>query len=143
MPIFRTAVSVLAPLAVAGAGYCAFILMTPVTPANVGTQLARICQIGTAAYQLDEGRKLGSKGFNPGDCRCLTHEIIARGDRASAARTADTFRKVVGVALTQIASGKRPNVRAFKEAGITGPQIAEFAARLEEVSGKCDFTTGA
>jgi hypothetical protein len=143
MPIFRTAVSVLAPMSLAGAGYCALILMTPVTPANVGTQLARICQIGSAAYQLDEGRKLGSKGFSPDDCGCLTREIIARSDRAAAARTADTFRKVVSVALTQIARGKRPNERAFKEAGITSPQIAEFAARLEQVSGKCDFTTGA
>lgn len=143
MPIFRTAVSVLAPLSVAGAGYCAFVLMTPVTPANVQAQLTRICQIGSAAYQLNEGRKLGPKGFGPSNCDCLTHEILARGDRYAAARTADTFRQVVKVALTRIASGSRPNERAFKQSGITSPQLTEFAARLEQAGAKCDFTTGA
>ena len=120
------------------AGYFMNVMLTQVTPGNVEPRFTSLCLIGLNAFKLDQRDRIRTLSLGSFSCSCVAEKIIEENGPAAAARTANTFRKTLTVALKLWVTGVRGDKQTLSQAGVSQSDLRQYSRIFDRVGKKCD-----
>jgi hypothetical protein len=137
MRYLKYPLAVMLTLAIALAAYLYFILMTPVTAANVQFRLTNYCYLGTKALQINENSKLALEGLGRGSCRCLSEKLVSGASPEGAAALTEGARRLGMFGLRRKMNSENKGGGLLSKSGVSDKLVAEFAERYVNAANAC------
>ena len=138
MRLFKAVIILALATALAFGAFLYWLLMTPVTAANVQLRLTSYCYLGTKALQVNENARLALEKLPRGSCGCLANKLVSEANPSAAATLTEGARRLGLFGLRRkMASDGNESGGLLSKSGISDKLAAEFAERYTAAANAC------